>query len=135
MKKILTPLLLVLITTAVLAQTEKIDLSVIQQIRKEGLENSQVMDIAFQLTDVSGNRLTNSPGYMRAANFVSSKLNAWGLQNVAIDPWGEFGKGWELEKCYLALKTPYYKNLLAYPKTWTSGTRGSKTAELLVIAA
>ena len=59
MKKILTPLLLVLITTAVLAQTEKIDLSVIQQIRKEGLENSQVMDIAFQLTDVSGNRLTN----------------------------------------------------------------------------
>ena len=98
MKKILTPLLLVLITTAVLAQTEKIDLSVIQQIRKEGLENSQVMDIAFQLTDVSGNRLTNSPGYMRAANFVSSKLNAWGLQNVAIDPWGEFGKGWVLDK-------------------------------------
>ena len=135
MKKTLSSLVLVLITTAVLAQTEKIDLSVIQQIRKEGLENSQVMDIAFQLTDVSGNRLTNSPGYMRAANFVSSKLNAWGLQNVAIDPWGEFGKGWELEKCYLALKTPYYKNLLAYPKTWTSGTRGSKTAELLVIAA
>ena len=61
MKKILTPILLVLITTAVLAQTEKIDLSVIQQIRKEGLENSQVMDIAFQLTDVSGNRLTNYP--------------------------------------------------------------------------
>ncbi len=135
MKKTLSSLVLVLITTAVLAQTEKVDLSVIQQIRKEGLDNSQVMDIAFQLTDVNGNRLTNSPGYMRAANFASSKLSAWGLQNVAIDPWGEFGKGWELEKCYLALKTPYYKNLLAYPKTWTSGTRGSKTAELLVIAA
>ena len=135
MKKILTPLLLVLITTAVLAQTEKIDLSVIQQIRKEGLENSQVMDIAFQLTDVSGNRLTNSPGYMRAANFVSSKLNAWGLQNVAIDPWGEFGKGWELEKSYLAIKSPYYKPLLAYPKTWTSGTKGAKNAELLLISA
>jgi len=135
MKKIFTPLLLVLITTSVLAQTEKIDLSVIQQIRKEGLENSQVMDIAFQLTDVNGNRLTNSPGYMRAANFAANKLNAWGLQNVAIDPWGEFGKGWELEKSYLAIKSPYYKPLLAYPKTWTSGTKGAKNAELLLISA
>jgi len=135
MKKIFTPLLLVLITTSVLAQTEKIDLSVIQQIRKEGLDNSQVMDIAFQLTDVNGNRLTNSPGYMRAANFAANKLNAWGLQNVAIDPWGEFGKGWELEKSYLAIKSPYYKPLLAYPKTWTSGTKGAKNAELLLISA
>jgi hypothetical protein len=135
MKKSLTSLLLFCSVTTLWAQSEKIDLSVIQQIRKEGLEKSQVMDIAFQLTDVSGNRLTNSPGYMRAAKYASAQMSTWGLQNVSIDPWGEFGKGWELEKCYLALKTPYYKNLLAYPKTWTSGTRGSKTAELLVIAA
>ena len=135
MKKSLTSLLSFCLVTTLWAQSEKIDLSVIQQIRKEGLEKSQVMDIAFQLTDVSGNRLTNSPGYMRAAKYASARMSTWGLQNVSIDPWGEFGKGWELEKCYLALKTPYYKNLLAYPKTWTSGTRGSKTAELLVIAA
>lgn len=135
MKKSFTCLLSLCLVTTLWAQTEKIDLAVFQQIRKEGLEKSQVMDIAFQLTDISGNRLTNSPGYMRAAKYASAQMSAWGLQNVSIDPWGEFGKGWELEKCYLALKTPYYKNLLAYPKTWTSGTRGSKTAELLVIAA
>ena len=41
-----------------ISQTEKIDLTMMQKIRKEGLENSKVMDIAFSLTDKSGNRLT-----------------------------------------------------------------------------
>jgi hypothetical protein len=66
MKKSLTCLLSLCLVTTLWAQTEKIDLSVIQQIRKEGLEKSQVMNIAFQLTDVSGNRLTNSPEIGRA---------------------------------------------------------------------
>jgi hypothetical protein len=73
------------------AQTEIIDTSMIRRIRQEGLERSQVMDIAFQLTDVSGNRLTNSPGYLRAAQYAMKEMNAWGLQAVTLDPWGEFG--------------------------------------------
>ena len=119
----------------VYAQTEKIDLSVMQQIRKEGLEHSQVMDHAFNLTDKSGNRLTSSPGFMRAANFAKETLAGWGLQNVALDPWGEFGKSWELEKSYVAITAPYYKPLSAYPKAWTAGTKGLKHATVLVIAA
>jgi carboxypeptidase Q len=43
---------------------------VINRIRKEGLENSKVMDIVFNLTDMSGPRLANSPGYARAANYA-----------------------------------------------------------------
>ena len=35
---------------------EKIDADMMQKIRKEGLEHSKVMDIAFNLTDKSGNR-------------------------------------------------------------------------------
>lgn len=117
------------------SQSEKIDLSMMQRIRKEGLENSHIMDIAFNLTDKSGNRLTASPGFMRAASYAKETLNGWGLQNVAIDPWGEFGKGWELEKSYVAITAPYYKSLSAYPKAWTGGTRGLKNAEVLVISA
>ncbi|MFN5359120.1 MAG: M28 family metallopeptidase [Bacteroidota bacterium] len=117
------------------AQTEIIDTSMIRRIRQEGLERSQVMDIAFQLTDVSGNRLTNSPGYLRAAQYAMKEMNAWGLQAVTLDPWGEFGKGWELTKSYLAMQAPYYKSLQVYPKTWTSGTKGQRTGTLLVITA
>ena len=134
MKKCTAVLLLFIFAGSISAQTETIDSDVINKIRKEGLEKSQVMDIAFHLTDVSGNRLTNSPGYMRAAQYAADQLRSWGVQNVAIDPWGEFGKGWELTKSYLAIKSPYYKPLLAYPKTWTSGTRGAKTAALMVVS-
>ena len=63
------------------------------KIRKEGLDNSKVMDIAFHLTDVSGPRLTNSPGFFRAANWAKDELTKMGLVNAAIEPWGDFGTG------------------------------------------
>ena len=118
-----------------LTQTDKPDASMMQKIRKEGLENSKVMEIAFNLTDKSGNRLTASPGFMRAANYAKETLAGWGILNAMIDPWGEFGKGWELEKSYVALTAPYFKSLSAYPKAWTSGTKGLKSAEVIVVNA
>ena len=117
------------------SQTENVDLSMMQKIRKEGLENSKVMEIAFNLTDKSGNRLTASPGFMRAANYAKETLAGWGLTNAALVPWGEFGKGWELEKSYIAITAPYYKSLSAYPKAWTAGTKGLKNAEVIIISA
>lgn len=113
---------------------ENVDQAMMQKIREEGLKNSKVMEIAFNLTDKSGDRLTNSEGYMRAANYAKETLAGWGLQNAAIDPWGEFGKGWDLEKMYLAMTAPYYKPLLAWPKTWTAGTKGLKKGGLIVVA-
>lgn len=135
MRKItrLTALLAVVIPFAGNSQ-EKIDAAMMQKIRDEGLKNSKVMEIAFNLTDMSGNRLTASPGFMRAANYAKTKLEGWGVKNVAIDPWGEFGKGWELEKSYVAITAPYYKPLSAYPKAWTAGTKGLKNAEVILVA-
>lgn len=112
---------------------EKVDQLAIQKIRNEGLVNSKVMDIAFNLTDKNGSRLTNSEGYMRAANYVKEALSGWGLQNSRIEAWGEFGKGWDLEKMYLAMTAPYYKPLLVWPKTWTAGTKGLKKGSLIVV--
>lgn len=125
-------LLALSLPVAVFAQ-EKVDLLMMQKIREEGLKRSQVMDIAFNLTDKSGNRLTNSAGYMRAANYAKEALISWGVSNAQLDPWGEFGKGWELEKSYVAMTAPYYKPIMAWPKTWTAGTRGLKNGEILVI--
>lgn len=112
---------------------EKIDATMMQKIRKEGLENSKVMEIAFNLTDKTGNRLTASPGFMRAANYAKSTLQGWGLQNAAIDPWGEFGKGWELQRSYVAMTAPYYKPIPAFVKAWTAGTGGEKHGEIILV--
>ena len=84
------------------------------------------MDIAFHLTDVNGPRLAGSPGYTKAANWAKTELEKWGLENAALEPWGEFGRGWELQKSYVAMTAPYYKPMIAYPKTWTKGTKGLK---------
>jgi hypothetical protein len=113
----------------------QLDPATIQKIRTEGLEKSQVMDIAFNLTDKSGNRLANSEGYTRAANYAKEVLTKNGASNATIEPWGEFGKGWDLEKMYFAMTAPYYKPLLAWPKTWTAGTNGLKNATILVVDA
>jgi carboxypeptidase Q len=117
------------------AQDEKLDLPTIQKIRDEGLQHSHVMAVAFHLTDASGNRLTASPGFYRAARWAKQQLSDWGLVNAALDPWGDFGKGWELQKFYLALTAPYYKPLIAYPKAWCAGTNGPKSANVLLISA
>ena len=122
-------------STGLRAQEEKVDMATIEKIKTEGLQHSHVMDIAFHLTDASGNRLTASPGFLRAANWAKQQLTDWGLVGAALDPWGDFGKGWELQKSYLALTAPYYKPLIAYPKAWCAGTEGPKSAAVLLISA
>ncbi|HET6768789.1 MAG TPA: M20/M25/M40 family metallo-hydrolase [Chitinophagaceae bacterium] len=119
------------------AQEEKLDMDMINKIRKEGLENSKVMEIAMYLTDVSGPRLTASPGYMRAATWAKNKLTEWGLSNANLEPWGEFGKGWEQTKCYVAMTAPYYVPLIAMPRAWTGSTPGknSMTGDVILIKA
>ena len=107
------------------------------KIRKEGLDNSKVMDIAFHLTDVSGPRLTNSPGFFRAANWAKDELIKMGLVNAAIEPWGDFGTGWEQTRCYVAMTAPYYTPMIAIPRAWTGSTPGKKiiSSEVIIIRA
>ena len=101
-------ILFFLLPLFVFAQTENIDQAVMTKIRNEGLQNSKVMDIAFHITELSGPRVTNSAGFMRAANYAKNQLTQWGLVNSKLDPWGDFGKGWELEKSYVAISSPWY---------------------------
>lgn len=105
------------------------------KIRNEGMNNSKVMDIAFHLTDVAGPRLTNSPGYLRAANWAKDELTRMGLVNAMLEPWGDFGIGWEQTRCYIAMTAPYYTPIIAIPRAWTGGTPGKKimSGEVLLI--
>src|SRR5687768_15571712 len=135
MRKLTLLITVFFISTALFAQEEKVDIAMVEKIRNEGLNHSKVMDIAFYLTDVNGPRLQGSPGYMKAANWAKNKLSEWGLQNAALEPWGNWGKGWELERSYIAMTAPYYRPVIGFPKSWTSGTGGLKQAEVMIIDA
>jgi carboxypeptidase Q len=133
MKKNYFVAVLFFISISINAQTDAVDLEIVKKIRKEGLENSKVMDVAFYLTDGNGPRLQGSPGFMKAANYSKEKLKEYGLQNARLEAWGEFGKGWELQKSYVAMTAPYYRPLIALPKVWTGGTNGLVQAEVLLV--
>lgn len=125
--------LLALLPTAVVAQKEKVDLAVINQIREAEKLHSQVAEIAHYLTDVSGSRLTNSSGYKRASDWAVSKMKSWGLE-AGLESWGEFGKGWDLEQAHIAMSAPYYQPIVAYPKAWTPGTNGRINAPVYLLS-
>jgi hypothetical protein len=136
MKQFLATLFSLVLISIISAQ-EKADMNAVNKIKDEGLKNSKVMDFAYHLTDVSGPRLTASPGYMRAANWAKDELTKMGLVNAQLEPWGDFGKGWQQEKCYIAMTVPYYQPLIAIPRAWTGSTPGKKLlkGEIVLIKA
>lgn len=103
---------------------ERVDLAVLARIRAEAFEHSHVMAIAEHLTDVSGGRLTNSPGLREAQLYARDLLRGWGVSNAHLEPWGPFGRGWQLERLAVAMTAPTYAPLIAAAKAWSPGTNG-----------
>jgi carboxypeptidase Q len=122
------------ITGAAFAQ-EPVDAAMNAKLREEGLKHSKVMEIAFNMTDVSGPRLTNSPNLKRAQEWAVKELTGFGLVNAHREQWGKFGKGWEIQKNYAAITVPYYHAIIAIPKAWTAGTNGPIKGEVVLIKA
>lgn len=111
------------------------DIPAISGIKEEGLNHSKVMEYAFYLTDVNGPRLSNSPGLRKAQEWAVRSLKSWGLENVHLESWGTFGKGWEVEKAYAATTLPYYHPVIAVPKAWTGSTNGLIRSDIVLIKA
>ncbi|MBK7434779.1 MAG: hypothetical protein IPI66_13380 [Chitinophagaceae bacterium] len=133
MKKQLRALFLLLTAMQFAVAQQTVDLAMMQCIRDEGMKNSQVTMIAHNITDVCGPRLTNSPGYNCALDWVTAICNQWGLANAGREAWGEFGKGWKNEQGSLSLRVPYYENIIGYPVPWCKSTRKTVKAELIML--
>ncbi|MFN8253652.1 MAG: M20/M25/M40 family metallo-hydrolase [Ferruginibacter sp.] len=135
MKKQFSIAILLAFVSCIAFAQEPVDMQVMQKIKDEAKNHSQVAMIAHNLTDVCGPRLTNSPGYNRALDWVTDICKQWGLANAGREAWGEFGRGWSNEQGTLAMKMPYYENIIAYPVPWCKSTKKSTTCELLMLDA
>src|SRR5215831_1256113 len=109
---------------------EKLDYAMIARIKEEGLNRSQVMDHISWLSDVYGPRLTGSPTIKQAGDWAQQRFKEWGLVNVHEEGW-PFGKGWSLERFSANMIEPQVSPLIGYPKSWTPGTPGAVTAEVV----
>ena len=120
---------LALLTGAALYAEDPVDLAVIHRIKAEAFENSKVMDHEFYLADVYGPRLTNSPGFKAAGDWVVKRLQEYGLTNVHEEAWGPFGRSWTYTHYSGHMIAPQYSPLIGFPLAWTPGTNGVMEAE------
>jgi hypothetical protein len=120
---------------ALAQQGTKADPAMLAKIKDEGLNRSKVMETAFYLTDVCGPRLAGSEGLARANAWTKKQLTDWGLTNAVVEPWGTFGRGWDIEKSYVAMTAPYYHTLIGAPKAWTPSTNGALKKQVVVVKA
>jgi len=120
------------------AGSEPINYVDINKIKAEGLQRSQVMDLASWLTDVYAPRLTGSPMSQKAAEWTVAKLKEFGLVNVKIEPWvnrNGFERGWTNDKFYLAAVAPEKFPIPGTPTAWTPGTEGLVSGDVVLVTA
>jgi len=108
---------------------------VIDRIKEEGTKNSQVMQTLGYLTDVIGGRLTNSPNMKRANEWTRDTMAKWGMQNAHLEAWGPFGRGWSLKSFSAQVVSPQSFPVIAYPKAWTTSTKGAVTSDVVLFDA
>ena len=123
--------LLLFIQVAGLCQTKDVN----EVIRKIGLKESKVMELASNICDVYGPRLTGSAKLSKAQEWAISELKTWGLTNVTKEAWGPFGRGWQLEHFEMHAYSPDYWPVIAYPKAWSPSTNGIVSGELIYLEA
>ncbi len=112
---------------ALLAQTAT-QADIYAAIRKEGMENSKIMNTLHYFSDVYGPRLTGSPNHVAAAKWAVREMTAWGFENAALEPW-EFGHpGWVGERAIGLMTSPVQDTLTFEVLAWTPSTKGVVSA-------
>src|SRR5881227_714424 len=104
------------------------DKDLLERIRQEEKNNSQIMKTMHMFTDVYGPRLTGSPNHKAAAEWAVKQMTSWGLSNAHLEPW-DFGHvGWLNERFTGHIISPVKDVLTCEVLSWTPSTRGTVTA-------
>jgi hypothetical protein len=111
------------------AQTAAATSDINAQIRKEAMENSQIMRTVHFFTDVYGPRLTGSPNHKAAAEWAAKQMTAWGMENAALEPWNFGHPGWVNERAAGFITAPVRDSLVFEVLAWTPGTERAVTGQ------
>jgi len=106
------------------------DAEIQAKIRKEGMENSQIMKTMHYFTDVYGPRLTGSPNHKAAGEWAIKQMASWGFTNGHLEPW-DFGHvGWLNERATGHVTSPYKEPLVLETLAWTPSTNGTVSGQV-----
>jgi len=105
------------------------DKDLLDRIRQEEKDNSQIMRTMHMLADVYGPRLTGSPNHKHAAEWAIKQMTEWGLKNGHLEPWDFGHPGWLNERLTAHMIAPIKDVLSCEVLAWTPGTRGPVRAK------
>ncbi|MEP7341138.1 MAG: hypothetical protein ABI977_25635, partial [Acidobacteriota bacterium] len=106
------------------------DAEIQAKIRKEGMENSQIMRTMHYFTDIYGPRLTGSPNHENSAKWAVKQMAEWGFVNTHLEPW-DFGRvGWLNERATAHVLSPFKESLVVEVLGWTPSTNGTVTGQV-----
>jgi len=71
----------------------------------------------------------------KATEWAVSTLKSWKMENVHLEEWGPFGRGWEAQHMEMHCTLPSYFPLIAYPKAWSGSTPGAVTSDVIYLNA
>ena len=102
------------------AQTFRSADSVIRRMWKVGMEQSQTERLAQVLIDSIGPRLSGSPGYRSAVDWLERTYKGWGV-TVRPERYGTW-RGWQQGTVHMQMIAPRLQNLEVELLAWSPGT-------------
>jgi carboxypeptidase Q len=104
---------------------------VLLRIMDEGMQRSQAGSLAQVLTDSIGPRLTGSPGFTAAGDWLVRKYTEWGIpaRKEQWGTWNSFRRG----ITHVDLVAPRTRTLEAHMLAWSPATSGAVTGDVVVL--
>ncbi len=131
-RRLLAPGALALgLATPAPAQTFRTDDPVLRRMWTEGMERSQTERLAQVLIDSIGPRLSGSPGFTAAGEWLAGLYRSWGIE-VRREEYGTW-KGWRQGIVHVDLTAPRVQTLEAKLLAWSPGTSGPLDAQVVEI--
>ncbi len=107
------------------AQQAQTQPDITARIRREGMENSQIMRTLHFLSDVHGPRLTGSPNHKASADWAVKQMIGWGFDTARLEAWDFGHPGWVNERASGFMTAPAQDSLVFEVLAWTPGTSGA----------
>ncbi|GAA4313721.1 M28 family metallopeptidase [Mucilaginibacter gynuensis] len=104
---------------------------IVDNIVKEGTQNSQLEKLGHELFDGIGPRLVGTPQMLQANNWAVAKYKSWGI-DARNEKWGEW-RGWERGISHIDMVSPRVKSLEGTQLAWSPGMKKAVIAELVIL--
>ena len=110
------------------------------QVRMEETNNSKIMWIIHEIADVYGPRVTGTPNLKAGDDWAVKTMTSWGLASAHLEPWTfqppsaeKPVPGWENFEVSAVAVSPFHGTLVCQPLAWTPSTKGTVTAQVVMI--